>query len=784
MLNKLSSSFNPFKLAVIWLVLVLLSSALLVKQWGFSSVVPIETDIMKLLPQSRQDPLAQEAFDRVTNSVSDKVVFVVKGTNNKQLFAAAESLQDSLLNLDEFKQVTGKIDQQKQNAWSRYYFSHRFQFLTDEQRSRLQNTPEQQVQKVIQTIYNPFSGVTGSELSNDPFLLFRDYLSHLNQLTTQFNIQQGFLTTQFQNETYVLLTATLADSPYSMAAQQVVPKLKRIEQTLKTQYEIDSAHTGVLFYADFGTQSAKSEISTIGLFSLLGVIAIVLFVFRSGAPLMLALLSIGIGLLVALVVTTAIFGKVHLFSLVFGTSLIGVSIDYAFHYLTDRLATQNKWDSIKGLQHIFTAITLGLITSLIGYLGLFIAPFPGLQQLALFSALGLMAAYATVVAWYPILARKATPNRSLPGNMLWQWWLSQWQKRSVRVTLPLLLLVFGAVQLTQVNYDDDIRQLQAMPSDLKQQEELINQVSGVKSSQQMLVVSAANDEDLLLRLEQVQYTLDEWKNQQLLDGYQSLSQYVSSLSRQATDYQLVKNLYANYGVTLAQSLKLSSQPSLEDSMIPVTVTDYLKQSVSEPVQFLYLGKVGDNVASVIMLRDVHNADKIKDFASQNADISYLDKAGEISALFGEYRTKVMELLAAAVIGISLVLAKRYGISHTLRIVFPCVVACLVGIAVTTITGSTLNLFNLLALVLVVGIGIDYTLFFAEQSITKKSLAEQPQSRSTLLAITLSAMTTLLSFGLLSLSDTHAIHSFGLTTLSGIFVAWLLSPLAIKRQTNQ
>jgi len=281
MLNKLSSSFSHSKLAIIWLVLVVLSCALLLKQWGFSSSVPIETDIMKLLPQSRQDPLAQVAFDRVTSSVSDKVVFVLKGSNDQQLFGAAESLQDSLSSLNAFSQVTGKIDQQKQNAWSRYYFSHRFQFLTDEQRSRLELAPEQQVQKVIQTIYNPFSGVTGSELSSDPFLLFRDYLSHLNQLTTQFQIQQGFLTTQFQNDTYVLITATLADSPYSMSAQQVVPKLNSLERSLKTQYDVDSAHTGVLFYADFGTQSAKSEISTIGLFSLLGVIVIVLFVFDS-----------------------------------------------------------------------------------------------------------------------------------------------------------------------------------------------------------------------------------------------------------------------------------------------------------------------------------------------------------------------------------------------------------------------------------------------------------------------------------------------------------------------
>ncbi|MCV5887103.1 MMPL family transporter, partial [Escherichia coli] len=104
---------------------------------------------------------------------------------------------------------------------------------------------------------------------------------------------------------------------------------------------------------------------------------------------------------VALSGTTWIFGKVHLFSLVFAASLIGVSIDYAFHYLTERLAAGNEWDSEQGLKHIFIAITLGLITSLIGYLGMLVAPFPGLQQLALFSSIGLIAAYITVVAWYP-----------------------------------------------------------------------------------------------------------------------------------------------------------------------------------------------------------------------------------------------------------------------------------------------------------------------------------------------------------------------------------------------
>ena len=76
--------------------------------------------------------------------------------------------------------------------------------------------------------------------------------------------------------------------------------------------------------------------------------------------------------------------------------------------------------------------------------------------------------------------------------------------------------------------------------------------------------------------------------------------------------------------------------------------------------------------------------------------------------------------------------------------------------------------------MVLGIGIDYTLFFAENR-----HVDQQQTRSTLLSISLSAATTLLSFGLLALSDTLAIHSFGITVLTGIIVAWLLAPMSMN-----
>ncbi|WP_455432483.1 MMPL family transporter [Vibrio barjaei] len=781
--NKLKSSSNImrrlqftqtrcYQLATLWAGIVVFAIFLLIKQWGFSATSPIETDILKLLPINQQNPIAESAFNKVTASMSDKVVFVLSTNDNSKehstLFNAANTFANQLKDSPYFASVTAKISQDQQKQWAQYYFQHRWQQLTKDQRERLTTNPSAQTQRVIQAIYNPFSGVTGSELENDPFLLFRDYLSQVSHSSSAFQLLNGFLTTEYQGKTYLLVTAELNDSPYSMKAQQAVPDIEHWQQQLKHKFDVDVAHTGVLFYADFGTRSAKSEISTIGVFSLVGVVLLIVLIFRSVVPLALALLSVSMGLMVALAVTTAIFGQVHLFSLVFGASLIGVSIDYAFHFLTDRLAAGNKWNSVKGLQHIFVAITFGLLTSLIGYLGLLIAPFPGLQQLALFSAIGLISAYVTVVAWYPILAKTPSQPRALPGQKLSQLWLGCWQQRSVWLGLPLVVLLLSAIAVTKVRYNDDIHQLQAMPADLKQQESTISGLTGMQSSQQMLVVTAQNNEALMQTLESLEPQLDSWQDNHVITGYQSLSRYLPSQQRQAEDFKLIQNLYADQAEPLKVALQISQLPSMAEQPQLVTLTDYLQNAVSEPVRFLYLGEIEGKVASVILLKDVSSAESIKQLAQQHNNITYLNKAEEVSDLFAQYRVKIMELLGFAIAVIAAVLVWRYGLAHSIRILLPSLIACVAGLAVTALSGGELNLFNLLALILIIGIGIDYTLFFAEQQ----------RCKSTLLAITLSAITTLLSFGLLSLSQTHAIHSFGITVLVGIFVAWLLSPLAI------
>jgi predicted exporter len=74
--------------------------------------------------------------------------------------------------------------------------------------------------------------------------------------------------------------------------------------------------------------------------------------------------------------------------------------------------------------------------------------------------------------------------------------------------------------------------------------------------------------------------------------------------------------------------------------------------------------------------------------------------------------------------------------------------------------------------LLLGIGVDYGIFFQEQG--------RANDGAVWLAVALSALSTLLSFGLLALSKTRALQAFGLTMALGIITVCLIVPFFRKQ----
>jgi len=106
-------------------------------------------------------------------------------------------------------------------------------------------------------------------------------------------------------------------------------------------------------------------------------------------------------------------------------------------------------------------------------------------------------------------------------------------------------------------------------------------------------------------------------------------------------------------------------------------------------------------------------------------------------------------------------------SRTWRVLAPTALASLATLALLGIAGQNLQLFHVLALMLLLGIGVDYGIFLHENPSRRDAIAW--------LAVALSALGTLLSFGLLSLSKTPALQAFGLTMLIGTTTVWLIVP---------
>jgi predicted exporter len=288
---------------------------------------------------------------------------------------------------------------------------------------------------------------------------------------------------------------------------------------------------GVPLHAEAAAVRASWEVNTIGWGSLFAVIALMWLAFRSPLPVLLVAGSLLIGCAAAVAVTVLVFGQVHLLTLVFGASLVGVAEDYGIHYFACR---QGKvgWSSHALMRYLLPGLVLALVTSVLAYLALGLAPFPGLRQMAVFSASGLLAAFLTVACWFPWLDRGPRPISRF--GLAISAWLAKWPRfgdhgRADWVLLALLA-VFGAIGLQRLQTRDDLRSLQSSPAQLVAQQAEVGGLLGLPSPAQFYLVSGDSPEQVLEREEALKERLDALVVRKQLAGYSAISDWVPSAS--------------------------------------------------------------------------------------------------------------------------------------------------------------------------------------------------------------------------------------------------------------
>lgn len=759
--------------ALLWLVVVL---GVGMHQWRFWQEGRLDTDVLALLPEDEQAPDVALATRQLADRASRRVVVLLGAPDWPAARAAAAAWRASVNAAHTPLKASVTSGESSPAALLDFYRPWRDRLLTSQQREQLPQTSDAAlVQKALAGLYQPGVAARLSDWVQDPLGLWQSWWA-ARASESRARPRDGELWLSGEGLEWIVMPYETEGSAFALSGDAVIGNALRAAQDAARQVQptVRVLVAGVPLHAEAAAAQASREVNTIGWGSLAAVLLLVWLAFRSLRPIALVAVSLLVGSATALTVTALVFGKVHLITLVFGASLVGVAEDYGIHYFASRQGEPHAQPRSL-MRGLLPGLLLALATSVLAYLVLGLAPFPGLRQMALFSATGLAAAFLTVVCWFPWLDRGTVPRSRFADAVAAS--LARWPRLQLSKPLALWATVVAllcAAGWLQLRASDDIRQLQSSPTDLVQSQVEIGRLLGIPSVAQFYLVRGDSNEQVLMREEALKARLDALVRERGLGGYSAVSDWVPSLSRQQADAQLSARMEAQVlaGVNgvLGENL---ARPSFAAQ--PLLLKDWLDHPVSMAARGLWLGAAGATQSSVVLLRGLHDPSLLPHLSAA-ADglegVRWVDKVAEVSSLLGRYRVSMTTLLFAGHLAVLAALWWRYR-NAAWRAWLPTAVASVVTVALLGWLGQPFQLFNVLALVLLLGIGVDYGIF----------LLEHRGDGAAWLAVVLGAGSTWLAFGLLGLSSTPALRAFGLTLLLGIALVWALSPCLRAQPTS-
>ncbi|MDD1008626.1 hypothetical protein M5G27_14225 [Pseudomonas shahriarae] len=755
-----------------WLFLILLLAVVALAGWQWRDGAPLSANLMELVPGTDPDALELRAEQRMQEPLNREMLVLVGHADRQQAVAMAQTLGEQWQASGLFEKVQWNL-QADLPALRTQLLQGRLAMLSANDRQLLIEHPDAFIQQRVQALFDPFSGFSLVPSQDDWLgLTARIQNSQPQHGAVQLDIGSGALVADAEGKSWVLLRARTTGNAFDMNLPLQVADLLKHSRDQAAQSDVQLLAASGLLYAASGQQQATREMTWVGGGATVGILLLLLLAFRRWRVL-LAFVPVLVGMLFGAVACVALFGHMHVMTLVLGSSLIGVAVDYPLHYLSKSWSLK-PWRSWPALRLTLPGLTLSLITSAIGYLALAWTPFPALTQIAVFSAAGLLGAYLSAVCLLPALLKNVELRPAQWPLHLAKRLINLREKLLERICTPILLallIAFCVGGLVQLQSKNDIRQWVGAPQQLTDEAQTIARITGYQPTSQFFLVRAANQQELLARQAALSERLEQLVNLDKLQGFLALDQLVSPPSQQEQVRQALNKLpqfwqpLLDLGVpvtALQNELQQLQRLSFED------IDAALVGPLGEPYRTLWLGSTEEGVAAITSLQGLNNSSLLRVQALDLPGVVLVDRLGELNSVFAATQISAAELKLASCVLIVLVLILPFGLGGALRIVTLPLLAALCSLASLGWLGQPLTLFSLFGLLLVTAISVDYAILMREQV---------GGAAVSLLGTLLAAVTTWLSFGLLAVSSTPAVSNFGLSVSLGLAFSFMLAPWA-------
>ncbi len=492
--------------------------------------------------------------------------------------------------------------------------------------------------------------------------------------------------------------------------------------------------------------------------AVIAILILLILVYRQWLMPILFLVPGGIALIMALGFISIFKGQIAGIAIGAGSVVLGIVLDYSFHFFTHLQKTQSVTDSVK---EVSKPLLLSCLTTVLAFGMLFFTSSPILADFGLFASFSLIAAAITVLFIMPVFIGDQTVK-----PLKWNFPSFSSKMKFVRPVLVLIIFVvtfFMIGFLDEAQFDADLDNLNYYPEDLKQAEETF---SGIK---------AEEEKRLFLKFEHAQLddyyatalSLEQMRKNGQVSGY-LLKDYSNPSSRIQKDaLERWNSYFAEKSDSILAELSAAGQQLgfSESAFEPFAKLMHIE------AEELPMNK---QAAMSFLVVPKEELDNVKERLEKIGNVEVIDMRASAYSLVSAVEEDFNFILIASSLLVFLILLMIYGRIELAIITFlPMALSWIWIVGATVLLGIKFNFVNVILSTFIFGLGDDFSIFISDGYLNKHKYGKD-SLKSYTSAIGLSAMTTLIGMAALLFAGHPAIQSISLLSVMGILIILFIS----------
>ncbi|MCD4781861.1 MAG: hypothetical protein K8S27_15145 [Candidatus Omnitrophica bacterium] len=639
-------------------------------------------------------------------------------------------------------------------------------------------TPEHVNEKLKQGYKNMLSMNSmflKSFIENDPLGVKIQYFQKMKELGESIGYKAKFKDGHFislDDRHIMLILTTPILITDSAGARKLINYIHAQIDMLPEYINVDiiSGHLHTLSNEDI----IKKDIAKTVFAASLMLLVLLVIVFRSARALLVFIIP-AVAILISMNLTSMMIGALSSFIVGLAAVIAGITVDYGIHiYLAMHAGGLRKVNKIS------RPVMVGVFTTMGVFASFFFSSIYGYQQFALLTNLSIVISIFFYLFILPGLFYKK--NENIPLIKI------NFRKENPifhdSVIVFLWLIVLGCFMFFSQHstFSNDVRVYDGSSEEIFKAEDRFHQTWGGGDEFAMMVAQADTLQDVLKLNEELNTRLkrsfENAKVANIAEVYPSKKTREKNLLRWNSLWKnklegKTKKLLKEQGMKFGYS-KNAFKPFFDELYNSSVADDETKEpKLLDKVKNRFLQKTKNGFYAISYFSDkealIDKAQKISKKMAGTFIISRKNMTKSISESVYQEVKKLSWIAGSLIVILTILLLKN--IRLTLLALIPVVTSVFMILGGFSLLGYALNAPSMVAILVVVGLCIDYGVFMVYDCKFKLEAG-------TLLAVTLSAMTTIVGGSVLLLATHPVLFYVGVTMAIGIFSGYLVAAFVI------